>query len=98
MSHYHFQRQFRREFGCTPHELATAMRIQRARHLLMSTELSITEVCLDVGFESLGSFSSLFRKYVGRSPSHFRRLQVQNLWRPPAIPACFLHRFQSNPL
>lgn len=75
LSPYHFHRAFRRAFGCTPHEYLTRHRIDRARRLLRETDRSVTDVCLDVGFESLGSFSSLFRRHMGVSPRAFRSAQ-----------------------
>ncbi len=91
-SRYHFLRQFKAEFGDTPHQYVTTRRIARARHLLETTELSVTEVCLEVGFSSLGSFSSLFQRHVGHSPARYRRRYVQSfaLPVPERIPACFL--------
>ncbi|MGH9821799.1 MAG: helix-turn-helix domain-containing protein [Blastocatellia bacterium] len=72
LSPSHLLRTFRQAFGCTPHQYLTRIRIQRARRLLTETELSITSVCLSVGFESLGSFSALFRRSVGLSPEKYR--------------------------
>lgn len=69
----HFSRQFEAVFGATPHQYRTAARLQRARELLASGQLSVTEVCLEVGFSSLGSFSDLFRRRVGEPPSSYQR-------------------------
>jgi len=63
---------FVRAFGETPHDFLTRRRIDRAKQLLARDECPVTEVCLAVGYESLGSFSSLFRSVVGRSPSEYR--------------------------
>ncbi|HLJ55022.1 MAG TPA: AraC family transcriptional regulator [Chthonomonadaceae bacterium] len=71
-SPFHFLRSFRQVFHETPHQYLTRRRIERAQDLLQHTELSITNVCLDVGFESLGSFSTLFRRHMGVSPERFR--------------------------
>jgi AraC family transcriptional regulator len=73
LSTNHFLRTFRQAFRQTPHQFLTAQRLERARKLLLHTDLSITEICLSVGFESPGSFSSLFRRKVGSSPEQFRR-------------------------
>ena len=91
-SRYHFLRQFKAEFGDTPHQYVTSRRIARARHLLETTDRSITEICLDVGFSSLGSFSTLFQRHVGHSPSRYRRRHFESfaLPVPQQIPACFL--------
>ena len=75
LSPYHFHRAFRCAFGCTPHEYLTRHRLGRASRLLRETARSVTDVCLDVGFESLGSFSSLFRRHIGVSPRAFRSAQ-----------------------
>jgi AraC-like DNA-binding protein len=83
----HFSRCFKRAFGETPHQYLLRRRIERAKELLRGTELSVTEVSLEVGFRSLGSFSAAFRELVGEPPSEYARH-----WRsagPPPIPACF---------
>lgn len=87
-SRYHFVRSFSDAFGETPGAYLSRRRIERAKDLLRSANLTVTEVCLLVGFSSLGSFSSRFRDLVGCSPSDYRRLQVR-LGGPPPIPGCF---------
>ena len=72
-SPFHFIRQFEAVFGETPHQLRIRTRIERAKRLLAVGELSVTEVCLEVGFASLGSFSDSFARRVGESPSAYRR-------------------------
>lgn len=72
LSTHHFLRLFKQTFHETPHQYLTRKRIERAKHLLAHTDLSVTDVCLEVGFESLGSFSWLFRRRVGVSPETFR--------------------------
>ena len=59
--------------GETPHEFLTRMRLERAKDLLTISSRPVTEICFDVGFTSLGSFSTLFRRQVGLSPAAFRR-------------------------
>jgi AraC-like DNA-binding protein len=73
ISPFHFIRQFEAVFGLTPHQFRTAARIDRAKRLLAAGELSVTDVCMEVGFSSLGSFSDLFTRRVGVSPSAYRR-------------------------
>ena len=73
LSPHHFLRLFKKVFGTTPHQYTTRRRIERARQLLASTDRSVSEICFDVGFESLGSFSTLFRRRVGVAPSTYRR-------------------------
>jgi AraC family transcriptional regulator len=73
LSPYHFLRVFRDAFGSTPHQYLTQQRLGRARSLLGRGNRSVTEVCLNSGFQSLGSFSSLFRKHFGISPQQVQR-------------------------
>jgi AraC family transcriptional regulator len=73
LSPNHLLRSFRQVFGITPHQFLTERRVREAKRLLASTDLSVTEICLATGFESLGSFSSLFRKRYGVAPSQFRQ-------------------------
>jgi AraC-like DNA-binding protein len=75
LSPYHFQRMFRQAFGSTPMQFLQARRLRAACRLLATTERPITSVCFDVGFESPGSFSWLFRREFGLSPRDFRRQQ-----------------------
>lgn len=90
-SHYHFIRFFHRTYGITPHQYLTRKRIQQAQRLLATTDLPITEVCFAVGFQSLGSFSNLYRRQTGYTPSEHRvRLQEQQRRLEQAAPACFL--------
>jgi AraC-like DNA-binding protein len=68
----HFSRQFRATFGETPHRYLQRRRVERAMELLRETERPVTEICLDVGFNSLGTFSRTFSEIVGESPSSYR--------------------------
>ena len=102
LSPFHFLRSFRSAFEKTPHAYLTHVRIERAKELLASDHLPVTEVCFEVGFESLGSFSTLFAKHVGESPSSFRRrmnrlYRSAEIWSGLAIPHCFLYRFFAFP-
>lgn len=76
LSPHHFLRLFKRVFGETPHKYLTRLRLERAQNLLQTGERSVTDVCFDVGFESLGSFSSLFKKHTGVAPSRFGALAM----------------------
>jgi transcriptional regulator GlxA family with amidase domain len=90
-SRYHFLRAFRRAFHATPHEYLTRKRIERAKELLAQSELTITEICFEVGFESLGSFSTLFHKVVGWSPSIYRARAWEMRKNPlKFIPNCYV--------
>jgi AraC-like DNA-binding protein len=93
-SRFHFLRAFRRTFHATPHEYLTRKRIERAKELLADSGLTITEICFEVGFESLGSFSTLFHKVVGWSPSIYRA-RVWDMRRNPRkfIPNCYIIKY-----
>jgi AraC-like DNA-binding protein len=94
LSEFHFHRLFRMTFGETPHDFLTRLRMDRARQMLAS-ERSVTEVCFEIGYESLGSFSSKFRARFGRSPAEFQR-EVRRVfgynapWCVLMLPRCFL--------
>ena len=72
MSAGHFSRSFRAAYGETPYSYLMTRRIERAKALLRRGDLPVTEVCFEVGFTSLGSFSSRFSELVGESPSAYR--------------------------
>lgn len=74
MSKFHFVRVFDETTGTTPHHFLSCLRVQRAKELLHRTGSSITEVCLEVGYNSLGTFSKTFSELVGVSPQQFRLL------------------------
>jgi AraC-like DNA-binding protein len=69
----HFSRSFRRVFGETPYQYLLTRRLERARHLLRTTDRSVAQICLDVGFTSVGSFTTTFRQRVGVTPTAYRR-------------------------
>ena len=75
LSPYHFHRAFAQVFGETPRCYRTRLRLEQARHLLARGEMPVTEVCLESGFESLGSFSTLYRRRFGVSPRQQKRCQ-----------------------
>lgn len=94
LSRAHFLRLFRRAFGETPHAYRTRLRLDRAKALLARGDLPVTEVCLEVGYESLGSFSTLFTARVGQSPAAWRRamrplVQVPRAWARLTVPCCY---------
>jgi AraC-like DNA-binding protein len=89
-SRYHFLRLFRQAFNKTPHQYLIERRIERAKELLSANELRVTDVCFEVGFQSLGSFSSLFHKSVGHPPITFREKSRQTQAAKRQVPGCFL--------
>ena len=89
-SRYHFLRLFRLAFDKTPHQYLIEKRIEKAKELLRANELRVTDVCFEVGFQSLGSFSSLFRKFVGHPPIAYREQSRQRQTAKRQIPGCFL--------
>ena len=102
LSPFHYHRMFVRAFGETPHEFLTRRRIDRAKLLLARDELPVTEVCLAVGYESLGTFSTRFRTVVGKTPTEFRQT-LRRVFPAPYvaphrfIPACYLLNFGAPP-
>jgi AraC-like DNA-binding protein len=95
LSRFHFLRLFRRAFNKTPHQYLTQRRIEKAKELLSSSGLTVTDVCFEVGFESLGSFSSLFHKHVGHPPITYRTIVFERrLERQRKVPACFLMMYR----
>ncbi|MFW0797155.1 AraC family transcriptional regulator [Gordonia sp. CPCC 205515] len=87
LSKFHFHRLFRETYGVTPAAYLSQRRIERAQDLLRTTNLTVTEVCMGVGFSSLGSFSSRFREIVGETPSEFQRRWSGT---GPRIPGCWV--------
>lgn len=87
-SEFHFIRSFRQAFAETPRQYLRRRRIERAQELLRGTDQPITDICLAVGFQSLGSFSDAFRRIVGEPPSEYR---ARHRTEPaPAVPACWV--------
>ncbi|MBI2781285.1 MAG: helix-turn-helix transcriptional regulator [Chloroflexi bacterium] len=72
VSEAHFSRSFRAVFGETPHRYLQRRRVERSMFLLRETDRSVTDICFDVGFGSLGTFSRTFREIVGETPSDYR--------------------------
>jgi AraC-like DNA-binding protein len=88
-SRYHFLRAFRAAYGETPRAYLTRRRVERARDLLRSANLTVTEICYLVGFSSLGSFSSRFTELVGVTPTEYRA-EWERLNPSPRVPGCIL--------
>jgi AraC-like DNA-binding protein len=91
MSEGHFSRSFKQAFGETPYFYLMSRRIERAKALLRRGDMSVTEVCMEVGCTSLGSFSSRFSELVGESPSSYReRSHDASEGIPPCVAKIFL--------
>src|SRR5947209_9515762 len=84
VSEAHFIRTFRTTFGETPNRYLQRRRVERAMFLLRSSDRSVTDICMDVGFSSLGTFSRVFSSIVGESPSAYRARGLL-----PPVPSCF---------
>lgn len=88
LSKFHFHRLFTATYGVTPAAYLSSRRIERAQDLLRTSNLTVTEVCMAVGFSSLGSFSTRFRETVGETPGAFQRRWAAT--GAPRIPGCFV--------
>jgi AraC-like DNA-binding protein len=98
LSPYHFLRLYKQTFQETPHDYLTRVRVERAKTLLKTSDLSVTAICFEIGFESLGTFSSLFLREVGLPPSQYRKYARSSVYIPSRyqtlfIPSCFLSMF-----
>jgi len=99
LSPFYFHRLFADAFSETPHEFVTRLRIDHAKKMLLAGNDSVTDICLDAGYESLGSFSARFRSLTGLSPAAFRRESRRVFgtsgrnWPLYYMPACFQHFF-----
>jgi AraC-like DNA-binding protein len=88
----HFTREFRRAFGETPHRYLLTRRLERAAELLRNTDRSVAEICMTVGLQSVGSFTTSFGRLYGLSPTAYRAAH------PPAshrarVPTCVLQAY-----
>jgi AraC-like DNA-binding protein len=95
LSRYHFHRLFTRIYQRTPHQYLTRKRMEQARQWLADKDLTVSEICNNVGFESIGSFSVLFKKEIGYAPQYYRNqawLKKQQALAQPRkfIPHCFI--------
>ncbi len=97
-SPFHFHRLFAREFGETPGQFLQRLRFERAQRMLLMSDRSVSDICLEVGYESIGTFSARFRDRIGQSPSEFREssrriFAIDRPWSVGYIPGCFLRRY-----
>ena len=98
LSRFHFHRLFTRIYRKTPHQYLTRKRIEKAKDLLAENK-PVTDVCNEVGFESIGSFSILFKKEIGFAPQYYRNmawLKKQQAKEQPKkfIPHCFIESYK----
>ena len=98
LSRFHFHRLFRQVYKKTPHQYITKKRLDKAKNLL-SENKPVTIVCNEVGFESIGSFSILFKKEIGFAPQYYRNMaykkKLEQLAQPrKAIPHCFIENYK----
>ena len=99
ISRFHFHRLFRQVYKRTPHQYLTQTRLEAAKVLLAREGISVTDVCNAIGFESLGSFSSLFRKQSGYSPQYYRNIawlkkKLSKEQPKRFIPHCFIDQYK----
>src|SRR5688500_11392649 len=90
VSEAHFARSFKEAFGVPPHRYLLTRRIERATALLRDTDLTITEIAFQTGWNSLGTFGRTFRDITGESPSELRAREHALPREPDRVPACFL--------
>ena len=98
LSRFHFHRLFTKIYRRTPHQYLTRKRIERAKDMLAENK-AVTEVCNEIGFESIGSFSVLFKKEIGFAPQYYRNMawlkkQKQKEQPKRAIPHCFIEQYK----
>ncbi len=95
LSRAHFSREFRRAYGESPHSYLLRRRLERAAAMLRTTDRSVADICMSVGLQSVGSFTTSFRRRFGQTPTQYRASF------PPAsvyarVPECIL-RFYGRP-
>jgi AraC-like DNA-binding protein len=97
-SRFHFHRLFKHVYRRTPHQYITQKRLDKAKDLLKENK-PVTEVCNEIGFESIGSFSVLFKKEIGFAPQYYRNMawlkKQKEIEQPKrAIPHCFIQEYK----
>jgi transcriptional regulator GlxA family with amidase domain len=90
VSQAHFARSFKQALGVPPHRYLLTRRIERATALLRDTELPITEIAFDTGWQSLGTFGRIFRDVTGESPSTMRERMRAEAHGLDRVPGCYL--------
>ena len=99
-SKFHFIRLFKKIYGKAPHQYLTYVRVEKAKDLL-KTETSIADVCYSVGFESISSFTGLFKRYAHKTPSQYQQQELQRKEEMLAsplkfVPNCFIEAKSSK--
>ena len=92
LSRFHFIRAFRATVGHTPHRYLRDQRLARAKELLVTTPMPVTEICNTVGFQSLGTFCSLFRRTTGETPAAYRAARRRQTY----VPSCFIRMYRAD--
>jgi transcriptional regulator GlxA family with amidase domain len=90
VSEAHFARSFKEAFGVPPHRYLLTRRLERAKALLRDTDVSITEIAFQTGWNSLGTFGRTFRDVIGESPGELRAREKAAPQQPERVPTCFL--------
>ncbi|MGH3155797.1 MAG: helix-turn-helix domain-containing protein, partial [Streptosporangiaceae bacterium] len=85
LSRFHFARLFRESTGVTPCRFLAAVRIYQAKHMLVTTKTSVTDISFAVGYNSMGSFINHFTRSVGFSPRRFRQLALEDRFELPGV-------------
>ena len=88
-SKFHFIRLFKKVYGKTPHQYLSSVRIEKAKQLLKE-DISVTQVCFAVGFDSVSSFIGLFKRVVGQTPLAFQSLQHRRKAETSSMPLKFI--------
>jgi len=92
LSKAHFSREFRRAFGESPHAYLLTRRLERAAALLRNTDRSVADICLSVGLQSIGSFTTSFSRTFGLSPTAYRA-KFPPAARSALVPGCFVRAY-----
>lgn len=95
ISSFHYHRLFVNRYGMTPHEFKSQLRFDQAKQQLLKTDLPVTEIAFNLGYESPASFSTLFRRRFGMNPTEFREqanrsFALGRIWGHRFIPHCFV--------
>jgi transcriptional regulator GlxA family with amidase domain len=86
----HFARSFKEAFGVPPHRYLLTRRIERAKALLRETDLPVTDIAFETGWQSLGTFGRIFRDVTGKSPGETRNEPPMGTFEPRNVPECYL--------